>query len=44
MHEWKITEAVIEEVLTQAKKHELNKIENLVLSIGEDAYFTSSEI
>ncbi len=40
MHEWKITESVVEEVLLQAKKNELKKIEKVTLSMGEDVDLT----
>ncbi len=44
MHEWSITEAVVEEVLSQAKKHRMKKIEKVILSYGEDGDLSSQEI
>ena len=44
MHEWKITESVVEEVLLQAKKNELKKIEKVTLSMGEDVDLTPEAI
>ncbi len=44
MHELKITEAVIEEIIAQAHSHDLKKIEKVVLSLGSEADFTEDEI
>jgi len=44
MHEWKITESVVEEVLNQAKKNDLKKIDKVRLSIGNDIDLTPDAI
>jgi Zn finger protein HypA/HybF involved in hydrogenase expression len=44
MHEWKITEAVVEEVLAQSKKHQMQKVEKVVLSYGGEGDLKAEEI
>lgn len=44
MHEWKITEAIIEEILKQAEINGMKKIEKVILSIGEESDLTGDEI
>lgn len=44
MHEWKITEAIIEEIIKQAKESGMKKIEKVVLSIGKESDLTGDEI
>lgn len=44
MHEWKITEAVIEEVFLHARENKLKKINRVCLSIGDDVLLTSDTI
>ncbi|MDI6807422.1 MAG: hydrogenase/urease maturation nickel metallochaperone HypA [Candidatus Eisenbacteria bacterium] len=44
MHEWKIAEAVLEEIIAQSEKHKIKKIKKVTLSIGEDADHTGEQI
>lgn len=40
MHEWKITEAIIEEILKQAEASGIKKVNKVILSIGQDSDLT----
>ncbi len=40
MHEWGITESVIEEIVKQANENELKKVDKVCLSIGETSHIT----
>jgi Zn finger protein HypA/HybF involved in hydrogenase expression len=44
MHEWKITEAIIEEILKQAEANGVKKINKVILSIGKESDLTGDEI
>lgn len=44
MHEWRITEAVIEEILKHSRENAIKKILRIVLSIGEDTDLTPDSI
>lgn len=44
MHEWKITEAIIEEILKQAEANGIKKVNKVVLSIGQDSDLTPETI
>lgn len=44
MHEWKITEAIIEEILKQAEANGMKKINKVILSIGKESDLTGDEI
>ncbi|NIO16820.1 MAG: hypothetical protein GTN70_07455 [Deltaproteobacteria bacterium] len=44
MHEWKITEAVVEEVLKQSRNHRMQKVKKVVLSYGEEGDLKAGEI
>jgi Zn finger protein HypA/HybF involved in hydrogenase expression len=44
MHEWKIAEAVLEEIVAQSEKHDIKKIKKVILSIGDDEHHTGEQI
>lgn len=44
MHEWKITESIIDELLHQAKINKMVKIKRVVLSLGNDSDLTPDSI
>ena len=44
MHEWKITEAIIEEILKQAEASGMKNIEKVILSIGKESDLTGDGI
>lgn len=44
MHEWKITEAIIEEILKQAEENGIRNVNKVILSIGKDSDLTEDEI
>ncbi|MFH1540411.1 MAG: hydrogenase maturation nickel metallochaperone HypA [Elusimicrobiota bacterium] len=44
MHEWSITESVIKEILSQAQKNNINKIERVSLALCEDGHLTVESV
>ncbi len=44
MHEWRITESIIKEVLNQAEINRMVKIKKVVLSLGNDSDLTPDSI
>ncbi len=44
MHEWKITEAIIEEISRQAERNGIQRVNKVVLTIGNDSDLTADSI
>ena len=44
MHEWGITESIIEEIIKQANENELKKVDKVCLSIGEASDITPESL
>lgn len=44
MHEWKMTEAVVEEVMSQAKRSGMRRIDKIVLSVGGEGHLTADTV
>ncbi len=44
MHEWGITESIIEEIIKQANENELKKVDKVCLSIGESSDITPESL
>ncbi len=44
MHEWGITESIIEEIIKQANENELKKVDKVCLSIGEASDITTESL
>ncbi len=44
MHEWGITESIIEEIIKQANENDLKKVDKVCLSIGEASDITPESL
>ena len=40
MHEWYVTEELLDQVCTQAKQNRISKITNIQVELGEDSHIT----
>lgn len=44
MHEWKIAEAILEELEEMAKNNSMKKIKRVYLSVGRDSHLTEESV
>lgn len=44
MHEWHITEELLEQVCTQAKENQIDKITKIQVELGEDSHVTEDSL
>ncbi len=44
MHEWHITEELLDNVCTQAKENRINKIAKIQVELGEDSHVTGESL
>ena len=44
MHEWHITEELLDQVCTQAKENRINKVTKIQVDLGEDSHVTKDSL
>lgn len=44
MHEWYITEELLDQVCTQAKENQINKVTKVQVQLGEDGHITEDSL
>ncbi len=44
MHEWRITEELVDTVCSQAKENRLNKLTKIQVELGEDIHITEDSL
>ena len=44
MHEWHITEELVDQVCAQAKENQINKITKVQVELGEDGHVTEDSL
>ncbi len=44
MHEWHITEELLEKVCSQAKENRINKITKIQVDLGDDSHITDESL
>ncbi len=44
MHEWHITEELLNQVFTQAEENRINKLTNIQIELGEDSHLTEDSL
>ncbi len=44
MHEWHITEELLDQVCTQAEENRINKITKIQVDLGEDSHVTEDSL
>ena len=44
MHEWHITEELLEKVCSQAEKNRINKVTKIQVELGEDGHITEDSL
>ena len=44
MHEWHITEELLDQVCTQAKENRINKVTKIQVELGEDGHITEDSL
>ena len=44
MHEWHITEELLDQVCTQAEENQINKLTKIQVELGEDSHVTEDSL